>query len=1689
MRRVFFSLKPVLATLSAAFLALASGAPAASAQPIVNVAEATWQHGGFERSARSNTVTLARSEAPRIQTFVPDPDGREVRIVPPVCGRGANPVGGGGDSTASIVAIRETEVLRIGQDLVFAITYVAGNRDPAKTDTVRTAITTTTGDREELIASESGPDTGVFIGTIATERLLQAAVPDNCRLSVARGTLITVGLVRPGQDDFVISAVVTVLADPFGVVFDSETGDPVSCAVVTLIDAVTGQPARVFAEDGRTPWPSTVITGAPVIDAAGTVVQMRPGEYWFPLTYFGNYKLRIETPDPYTAWSVVKPAELTALRRPDGRQFIINEASYGGNFALPDQTPVQVDIPVDRPSVSVSITKDSSRRQAQPGDTVFYTLTVRNPDGDRVKRAVTVSDTPSPWLRPRLDSIRIDGAQPPAGSVVASDGRSMQFKLGDLAPGAERRVTYAMTMRGDAPPGQAENLAEATDSLGRAVRTSAAVLVERDTLAGTMTVIGRVTAGACMLGGNRPGVPGVRVMMEDGSFAITDRDGRYHFDGLVPGTHVVQASPRTLPEGGTFIDCNRSTRSAGSSTSQFVIGQGGSLVVADFHAEIPADALARMEATAIDSDSDASAATITSDAADQPDTDWLARGDGPDDWLSPAIGENPRASVVRVAIRHRKGHTVRLFADGQPVAPLAFDGTTNSDLGFFAVSLWRNIPLLNERTLLRAEIVGHDGETVTQLDRPVYFTNAAARVALVPDQSRLVADGRTRPVVAIRVYDRSGRPLREGVSGEFTVNQPYQSADQLARQQADQLTRRGFSSARWTVADATGLALIELAPTMTSGALRMAFRFDERGRSREQQLETWMAPGNFDWTVVGLAEAAIGTGSAAGAGSGAAGGASVGRAGDLGNDARIAFYARGPVADGLSLTVAYDSAKQAGDQPVMGAINPRAYYTVYADNSLRQFDAASRGRFYARAEGRNFTAAYGDFETGFTTTTLGRYHRVASGLSGEARFGAVGIQAFGARIGSRFQRDEIQGQGISGPYRLTSRAIIPNTEQVVIETRDRFRSELIVERRELSRFIDYDIDVLAGTITFKQPVLSRDAQFNPQFIVIAYETDSNAALNGPINAGLRTTWTNPSDTVRIGATMITDQGDGARTDLAAADLHARIGAHGEVRAEIAASRRASSTAYAWMVEARHQSGNLDAAAYVRSADADFGIGQQNGVELGRRKVGVDARLRLGQNINILASGWQDDSLTSAARRRAAELRIGYSAQSSDLSIGVIHFTDRQADGKRNQSTVLEAAGTQRLLDNRLEITAATAVPIGQTESVDLPVRHRVGARFAVTNAVAVLGTYEYAQGKQFSASTLRGGLELTPWRGGRISTTLGQQAISEHGNRSFAAFGLAQTLEVSPALSLSATVDSNWTLSNSPPATALINPEHPAASGGQLGQSGQLFEEFTAVTLGAAWRRDLWSATLRGEYRDGAFANRWGIIGGVIRQLGDGQVLGSGITWTKATSTNRAESEIMDVALAWAHRPAQSRLAFLSKIEYRSDRVMGAVLGETGPAGRTALGVTGDAASRRLVGSLSANWSPQGHGESTGLARRNEFGLFLGSRYNLDSYGDTEVSRTAVLAGLDARFGIGERVEVGGAATVRANLDGGTMSYAVGPQIGLVPADNMLLTLGYNFAGFRDADFTALRQSDSGIYAAVRLKFDADTLSVLGLGR
>ncbi len=1672
-------LKGLAIPLIAALLG-APGQPAAAAERIVNTAKATWNDPGGPRSIDSNLLAIEVEAPPpsTITTYRPDGGpGAPTNIPTGGCQRAtllSPSAAGPGTATLSTV-IAPTDIVHAGDPLIFRVSAPLANRNPGAVDSLAVVLTTNAGDREVMTVVETGADTGEFTGMIAT-RSNATVIRGDCLLSLSRGDRVTVTAETPDGQVVYASATLDVLVDPSGYVIDSGTGEPVTGAKVTIVNADTGQPAVVLAPGAVASWPSSVNTGQTVTDGNGGNYSLQAGEFSFPQMAPGRYRLIVAPPSPYTAPSTASDAQLAGLTRPDGSPLALTTGSRGEIFVVTAAGPLKIDIPVDRPTGPLALAKIASRATASPGDQIVYSITVTNPDASRPRRGVTLVDTLPSRMRLTAGTVKIDGISVGNAATTSPDGRRLTVALGTLAGGQNHVVTYVLGVLPDAPEGQAINQARVTDALGIGTTASATVMIDRETIAARMTIIGRITAGPCTSDPGKRGIAGIRVMLEDGSYAITDPDGRYHFEGVLPGSHVVAVDPGTLTPGGAFVDCTRSTRSAGSATSRFVDGQGGQLVVADFQAVLPEGGAARPAA-------DPAIPTPPSDkAAAGAERDWFTGGTAEVTWLFPEIDHNPRQPATRIAIRHLVGQTATLFVAGKPVDPITFDGTRNDPANSFTVSLWRGVPLVAGANRFTVEVRNADGSLAARLDRTVYFTTTAARAQYLPEKSRLVADGLQRPVIAVRITDRNGRPVRSGTSGDLQLSAPYETAQDVDADQARVLSGLDRAAPTWRVAGDDGIAYIELAPTTTSGALTLDFAFRERDQVRRQRIESWLSPGNRPWTVVGLAEGRVGFGKLAS------------RVepltvptDDVTVDGRVAFYAKGRIKGSWLLTFAYDSAKKRADQRLGGGIDPNTYYTVYADRAERRFDAASTRKLYIKLETRQFYALFGDFETNFVDTQLGRYVRSATGAKAEYRGKRLAASAFAARFPTTHRRDEIQGNGLSVGYTLASRDILANSDVVTIETRDRLRADRIVDRKTLTRFVDYDIDYAAGTIRFSSPVLSRDSGFNPQFVVVDYEILS--AADGQINAGGRVAWTSKDEKLRVGVTGLRDAGDNGRKLLGAADLRWRPGKDLELRGEIAGSRRDGTGTIdtAWLVELEQHTGRLDLLAYARRAASGFGVGQQNSVDLGRRRFGADIRYRLTDKLAWSTSAWIDQDLGGDASRRAIRTRLDFTGGKTDYRIGVTYANDRTDTGDTAASTLIEGGATRRMFGGRLELDGSASVALGKAESVDFPSQYKLGARFNLNSDVTLTGAYEIAEGANLAARTARIGFDLKPWAGARLTSGLGTQDVGEYGRRAFAAYGLAQSFQLGRHWSIDATLDGSRTLSGID-ASKILTPGQPAASGGYVGAGNLVTEDFTALTLGGTYRGKAWSGTARAEYRFGDLGDRAAVTAGMIRRLGEGSAFGALATWTRAEQKGAATTATLDVAVSGAYRPAASRVAMLGKLSWIEDSVSNAVAGAGGPVPGSTLTVNGNARSRRAVGSLSIDWAPRGR-DANGFYQRSEVSLFLGARYVFDRIDTYDIGGLSTMAGVDARIGLGSRVELGLSATVRAAPGMRAISYAYGPSIGVRPAPNMLLTVGWNVRGFDDRDFAAARTTRSGPFAALKIKFDQKSFAFLGLGR
>lgn len=1646
-------------------LAAAASATVASAVDISNTATLSFGSGANVQTVTSNTVVLTRGAGlPASIHFTRFRAGTNFKLPIARCSNGQMSLtdfDGDGEAEPPPNGYLETSYYAQGAPVLVELTNPSGNDDPNAIDTSEVVIWSGRGDVEHLTLYETGPDTGIFTGAIDTK--VGAPASENCLVETNSREKLTVEF--KGASENTNDASDTALIDPFGFVFDSLTGLPVSGVTVSLLNADTGQPAQVFGDDGVSAYPSTMVSGQTVTDAGGAVYPGQEGHYRFPLLAPGRYRLQVDPPKGYSAPSTVTPDHLATLEGPEGA-YIVADSSYGRPFELIQLDPLQVDIPIDPSSGQLTLDKLTSVRVASPGDVIQYRLRLANRDGSQTVPGVTITDLLPPGLRYRRGSTR--GIAEPD---VAADGRSLTFRAGLMAPGSSLEIRYSVTVAPGAPVGEALNRAIAADASGaRSAAASAAVRIRPLLNTDALTVIGRVTEGPCgAVDGVRKGVANVRILLEDGTFVVTDKEGLYHFEGVRKGRHVVQLDTQSLKPGLSPLACDADTRSAGSTISRFVEGQGGTMHRVDF-------ALLRDPKVA-----DAAEKPVAEDVADDASAagngiDWLdwAGDEAGVDWLFPMIDYNPRAPVLRVVIKHVPGQAIDLKLNGAAVDVLLRDQGDGN--GKVAIAKWTGLPLKEGDNQLEARIMDPSGKVVTVLTRTVHYANVVARADYVAERSSLSADGFTRPRIAVRLVDREGKPVRKGTPVSFEIDEPYRAAAAVRAEEEKPLQGLGRGLPTAFVEGDDGVAFIELEPTTQAGAAHLVLKYSEEGKDRSQDIRPWLQAAAREWVVVGFGAGTVGHNIL----SGKARKAGMLSRSDSFTDGQLAFYAKGRIKGSWLMTMAYDSnRKRDRDRGLLSTIDPDRYYTVYGDGSNQGYDAATSGKLYLRLERRQFYALYGDYRTDLTQAQLTRFNRTLNGFKGEFRGRMVSFTGFAANSDETHVRDEIQGNGLTGPYRLRGRALVPNSEQVRIETRDRLRSEIIVDTQMLTRHIDYDIDSDNGTLIFKSPVLSRDADGNPNFIVVDYELYGTGSKR--LVAGGRAAVSLFKDKVEIGATLLRDETSGTAT-VGGVDLKARVGNNTEVRLEAAAGGVQGGTGdRAYVAEVEHHDARIDILAYIRQQDQAYGVNQQNVVEAGTRKVGADGRVRLNSRISLTAAAWHQEQLVGPAKRDALDARAEWRNDGTSFHAGIKIADDRGVANVPGKSRLISVGGSKDLFDGKLLVAAENQFALGnQKGSVDFPVRRTVDAGYQLTDGIRLIGGYQMAQGERYSARGIRAGFDVTPWSGAKISSTVNQETVGESGPRSYAQFGMSQSLPISEAWSVDGSLDMSKTVKGKIPTGTIVNPLHPAASFGTIGQDGNPNEDYSSISLGAAWQSGSWSWNGRVEHRRGDSSTRWGLSSNVLRRLGEGRTIGSSFRYYRITQKDGTVASALSADLAVAWRPLGSRWAVLNRTEFRHER------GDARAGSGNLLGVvTGngvDALSSRIVNNLAINWRDAAEGDEA----RWEAAIYHGVKYVKGKFDDDRFDGLIDVIGFDLRRDLGKRVDIGISGSVQHSWTDKVFAYSIGPSVGISPAQNMWISVGYNVKGFHDRDFEDGRYLRQGPYVTLRLKFDQQSIATLG---
>jgi uncharacterized repeat protein (TIGR01451 family)/fimbrial isopeptide formation D2 family protein len=380
--------------------------------------------------------------------------------------------------------------------------------------------------------------------------------------------------------------------DPSGVVYDSITRVPVPGAVVTFTGPLGFNPA------------------IHLVGGAGNVSQTTgpSGFYQFlllPGAPAGNYSIVVTPPGTYVPSTLIppQPGAYLSAGPAGGVNPVVpnalapqiaagNPTTYFLTFQLIPGTSADVihnHIPLDPPNQQkLSISKSVNRPVAELGDTVLYTVKVRNNGLAATPVGATITDRLPAGFRYILGTTMVTnpGASAPvaAPNPAGGVGATLVYTTAVTLPvNGEIIYTYRVRLGVGSMQGDGINRVQARFGAVVSNEAQAKVTVTPGVFTNDACVAGKVFVDCNnnhIQDAEELGVPGVRLYMEDGTYFITDSEGKYSYCGISPKSHVIGVDMLTMPRGSRMT--TTTNRNLGDGNSIFLDTKNGQLLRADF---------------------------------------------------------------------------------------------------------------------------------------------------------------------------------------------------------------------------------------------------------------------------------------------------------------------------------------------------------------------------------------------------------------------------------------------------------------------------------------------------------------------------------------------------------------------------------------------------------------------------------------------------------------------------------------------------------------------------------------------------------------------------------------------------------------------------------------------------------------------------------------------------------------------------------------------------------------------------------------------------------------------------------------------------------------------------------------------------------------------------------------------------
>lgn len=1577
------------------------------------------------------------------------------------------------------------------------------NADPVTIEYKTVIITSAiTGDIETFIAKETGMNTGVFRIEPNVPLSSTSGASGNGTVSMAKNDSLITSLAGCGGGRDVR---VNLLIDPYGVVYDGRSNAPINGATVSIINVATGSLAIVFQEDGVTPAPSTVITGA-------------TGQYQFPTVAPGAYKLVITPPAGYTYPSSLVPAVLPVNRVTDPL------GSYGGQFLVTFATgPVHIDVPMDANNLGgMFVEKTASRNTVELGEFVDYTVKIKNFSGQLLGLVQLEDHLPAGFAyvansaRINAGTLRLNGSSLPEPEGYL--GSKLIFNVGSILDATIMNLTYRVRVGPGALQGDGINRAQAFSNrvsatiIGKISNVAtAAVQVLPGVFSTRGFIVGRVfaTCNRAHIDKERyMGIPGVRIYMEDGTFAISDGEGKYSFYNVRPQTHILKLDTTTLPAGTQLKALD--SRNAGDAGSRFVDMKNGQLLRADFAidgcspilieeiqqrastlrgpSETESAVKARMTVDGIAPPTDGKALpasglkTLPSSNPATPDTaklhplafpnaaelfgipknaaaenkanvvsvdldTLLLSMDNSLQILSPLHQETLSVAQTNIIVKGMLGGRLPLKVNGVAINESRIG--RKSVLESAGIEAWEYIgvdlkPGINTLELEQLDPFGNvRGKASAQVIAPGKFSKISIQV---PD-SGVPADGKTMTKIIVSMTDAEGRLIkgRIPITLESTKG-AWQAIDLNPLEPGLQLFVEDgkLSVLLLSPRDPADADIVALSGNVKASA-RLNFLPDLRPLIAAGVIEGTFNFRSLDTKSLQAARSQDGFDQELRHFSATSADGKT----DFG--ARGALFLKGKVKGDYLLTLAYDSEKVQKER-LFRDIQPDEFYPVYGDDSVKGFDAQSTGMLYVRVDKGSSYVLYGDYTTQSPVSAVGaaparqlsQYNRSLNGIRTHTEGKEGSVNTFAARTSSRSFTEELPALGVSGYYTLSRTNILPNSEKIEILTRDRNQPAIVLKSIPLTRFTDYEIEPLSGRVIFKAPILSRDTSLNPISIKITYESEQGGMQSWVYGVDGQLKLNNQ---VEVGGIVVHDENPNENFTLTGANINVKLAEKTTLSAEIAQTNNVvSGFGQGGRVEMKHSSDSVQAQVYTGKTDASFdNPGSQ--LNKGRAESGVKAKVKIDTLTNIKTELMRSTDTVSNGTRNGVllvvERNLGLNLNGE---IGLRHASETSAAADNSTLGLTNKSLSAAHLRIAGQVPKIPALSVFAEHEQDLSNsdkrRTSIGGDYRIHERSKVYLRHEIT-------SSL-GNLYTLNSAQQQNATVIGIDANYTDNGRVFSEYRLRDALtgrEAEAAVGLR----NQWTVAQGIRVQAGLE---------KINTFSGTDHHSTAVTGAIDYTANPnWKGSARLELRgDSTSHQTLSTLGLAYKLSNDWTFLGRNAFQIQKSNDGSGKT-LERLQLGMAYRESEKRQwDALMRYEYRLEDSHGA----------TALPAAINAREAHII-STHASYQP--------YAGLNFSGQYAGKLVH-ENTSAIASDYTMHLLSARADYDLNKAWNVGFNVSTLFSGNLHSRQNGVGAELGHIAMKNLWLSVGYNFFGFRDVDLANDGHTNQGLYLRLRFKFD-----------